>query len=282
MAKKYQGKVETLKGAALIMERLYQTGIYQGHKSAKKHLEDLSQSIKGRILEDEMRREFKQLGVVAKYQRMPVYETDWEGLMDYLSDLGILIPLLQVDVDKLKEDPELHQTITTHFQNPIEQYIRMTPNKQGKVSVVPLEVTDLETEQLATLWLDTKRKFQTFDSYLEHGKIHMRNCPLLKKARKVSCNYGSVSLLDKDPTFNNRAIMEEYGVDMLKEIGKINMQSLDEYIQKGFISPNEIKQFRKVKDIQLRFIVQELASEDRQFQMFYRKLQQASANRQIG
>lgn len=281
MAKKTQEKLENLQGAALIMERLYETGIYPMCKQAEAHTKLLSQSIKEHFYPDEMRREFKDIGIVAKYTRMPVYETDWVGLMEYLSDLGILIPLLQVDEQKLEELPNVHQTIMEHFVNPIEHYIKLNPNKQGRVEKTPIDVVDLTPPQLAQMWLETKRKHSTALELVEQAKKNMMQCPLLKNTRNMKCNFGSVSLLDLVPTFNTEGIIQEFGVELLMKIGKISMSDLDEYIQKGFISPNEIKRFRSTQDIQLRFVVQELESEAKQFKMFNRKLQRAAANRRI-
>jgi hypothetical protein len=279
MAKKKADQLLEIQGAALIMEQLYITGVYQDNKKAEAAIEAVKETLKTRLNDEEKRREFPHLRVVAKFQPDYRYETDYVGLNEYLYDLGLLVPLARIDYKELKkEQPDVLKKIEI-FKNPTEQYVKMTPNKQGRVEIPEMTFSELSDDELILSWVESKGRLERTKAVIDQAREEMLVCPILRKEKKLSCNYGSVSILDKDPTYDIAQIYEFYGAEFLIQHSKPDMQKiLMEFVPKGMLNMNDIQQFRTLKSISSKFILMDLETESRQYHMFWDKRMQAANN----
>ncbi|MGN7300423.1 hypothetical protein [Ferdinandcohnia sp. SAFN-114] len=107
----------------------------------------------------------------------------------------------------------------------------------------------------------------------------MLQCKELHQEKKISHEYGSVSLVANDPLYDINAIYEDFGEEMLIQYGKPDSEKLQQFIQKGIITKKEIDQFKTVVDIRLDFIMMNLDTEKQMMSMLQNRTIQASQNR---
>jgi len=265
-----------IRGAAKTMQRLCKSGFYKRMKQLENRVEQLKEVLRTR--RDHKRSEFPSIGVICKYQAYNVYETNKLGLNDFLNDLGILPVVVKIDNQMLLEHPDVI-SIIEKYQNPVERYMRFTPNKLGKVETEQLETDYLEDIEIAKMWLISKKQLDKLQEEYEKHKESMGRSRLLKKERKLPCAFGTVSLIDKRPTFNIEKMYEELGAGFLMQYAKADMQLLDEFMVMGFLNAKEINCFRKIIGVELRFLVTDKETEDRQFRYFQSRLRRSSKNR---
>lgn len=287
---KKQDEIKVI-GAAAIMENLFTAGTYQKYKTLEVQIDGLRDPktkeikirgikdyIKAIMYEDEKRREWKDLGVVAKYVAKNIYETDYMRLNEYLDDIGLLIPTATLDTKALT--PELAKQIKC-YEIPRAPYVRMTPNKHGRVEHVEENLSYLDDRSLIQRWKEVKAQLGVLENIIVKAKVEMEKCPILQQERKLTCNYGSVSLIDSNPSYDYFRMYHDLGYEQFYSIVKPNMGLLDQYVELGIIHPNEIKQFRTIVDIRLDFVVMELEAENKMLNMFRNKTIRLSRNMAI-
>lgn len=254
--------------AGVMMEELFLQGVYQDRKKRETVLDGIKDELKNRFKDDEVkRREFGK--VIVKWQTVKVYETDRLALNEYLNDLGILVLVANINAKRLS--PSDLQRIE-ECRLPAKKYIRFTPNANGKVECQLPDFQDWDETDLTSYWLENKRVFTALEKQVEATKKEMLKCPLLRQEGKIKTAYGTVSLLENKPDYDVSAIRFQEGNDFLIQHSDVDMQELDRYVERGFVSRKEIEQFRKVVDIQLRFIVIERSVEKEQYRFFQDRL----------
>jgi hypothetical protein len=273
-----------LVGAGKMMEDLFLANIFPFFKATSERVEIIQKTIENNM-GDERRREYGQ--VVAKYVPNNVYETDVEGLSHYLSDYGIFIPCAKIDVAQIKklDDAESILNMLEPFKNSLTYYTRINLNKEGKAKVSRVELNSIDLSignvELANKWTRAKHQQKIWEDEVENARLQMLHCPILQKEGNLKCNFGSVSYLPNQPTYNIRAIFDEYGTDFLMKYAKINMAQLEFFIHRGMVSRKEIKPFRRIVDIILKFVVIDKETESKLLSMVQAKMICASQNRRI-
>lgn len=270
--------------AVSLLEEFVASGQYQEWKQAEHELSLVRNEFKRFLQEDEMRRDFTQMGInlVAKYRRMPVYEVDHEGINRYLHEnYGLLIPASTLDSGIKKENPKLWERLS-EYQLPAEQYVRFTPNKAGRVKKEDVDYSHLNLRKLSDVFYDLKERVESYTRTYEDIRKNLLRDKKLQLSRKVQTKYGSVSLQAKQPEFDMQAILESQGEDFLIHNARVRMKELDHFIERGYIRKHEIDQFRKVTNIRLDFVVQKLEDEQRQFEVFNNKMNRMIEALQIG
>ncbi|OZQ97413.1 hypothetical protein [Paenibacillus sp. VTT E-133291] len=264
-------------GAAMIMEQLYLSGVYQNHKRTNEKIEQIKGAVKSLFYEDEKRRDWSQFGVVAKYIPSPRYEVDELRLKEYLCDLSIFVPSAKINCNKLKKDrPDIIKQLEP-FANPVDCYVKMSPNVNGRVNTPDMGYSGLYEEALIQQWMCEKNKLDRTSKVMDKAKEKQLCCPIIAREKKLSCNYGSVSLYEKDYTYDVPAIYRELGMDFLFEFASVNIGTLyEKFVPKGFISPKEISHFRKVVGVDLKFMMLEKSAEDRFLGMLQDRIMQAA------
>lgn len=265
---KKQKELEVV-GAAQLMENLYSSGLYQEYKKLDYQIGMVKSELK-RKLNDHKRTEFSDLGIVAKWQKDYKYEIQEEELKEYLNDLGILAHCVTIDFSRI-DDEEKVGFIKEKFRNPKKYYVRITPNKLGRVEKEEIDFSPLQPKQLVVVWQRNKRELDELELHIEIEKRKMYTCSILEKERKLKSNFGSVSLIEKKLTLNMDALYHHMGEGFLLSYGKPNMAKIEEYVQKGFITPKELDEFRVVRDIQSKFIVTTLEKEGIMFSVLQQK-----------
>ncbi|ATF15790.1 hypothetical protein A616_28715 [Brevibacillus brevis X23] len=261
---------QSCKGAALLMENLFATGTYQKNKLLDSRIKQIKDIIKSRMKWDEKRREFTRHGVVAKFHADNQYETDYVGLNSYLHSLGLLVPLARINYKELKNENEDVFKKIAEFQLPLEQYVKMNPNKQGKVNTLDIDLSHQADNDLILMWKQIKKAMEETQIIIDKVRENMLKCQLLQSERKLACFYGSVSLLTKDPSFDVVSIFKTLGSEFLIHYSKPDLQKIiGEYIPNGWLTINEVNQYRDLKSNGTKFYLMDLETEIKQNNMLW-------------
>ncbi len=137
---------------------------YVPMKVAEKKKEQVKSKMQVLLRDSEIKRHpFENINVVAKWVRKSVYETDYEGLKEYLSDLGRYRFACEIDHKLVKADKDLKSIL--------EPYIKYTPtnavpslNKAGKelIQTKELDLEGFGVEYLATSWRNLQMRHTQF------------------------------------------------------------------------------------------------------------------------
>lgn len=236
--------------AAEYMKNLFVNNIYQDCKRYEFELKEIAREIKKRHPEDSKVWEFDK--VIAIIQHPNVFETDRKGLNECLYDYGILHKVTYFDITK--ETPQWILDKLEPFKNPIETFAKFNP-KRGLVSKEKKSYDRYSDEALIELWLRTKQFHSDLENDIEQTKEAMMSDIEFRKTRKAITDFGSVSILNKKPTYDMDAVLRELGPEFIIENAKVNTTELEKYVTKGVITEKEINSYRTLTDIIERYVI---------------------------
>ncbi|MDC3424364.1 hypothetical protein NC797_07570 [Aquibacillus sp. 3ASR75-11] len=266
--------------AADIMEGLIENGTYPTIKNLKHRDQTIKKTMENKLKDsDSKRHEFKKHGLVAKFVSKKISEIDYEGLNEYLYNLGLLVPIVKIDHKKVKKNLFIYDQLKAYQFQPTS-YVKPNFNKKGKSlnSPAPFEVDDWKMSDLALTLNRLKPELEYHNELYDKAKSQMLQCPELQQQRKLVHEYGSVSLVDNDPLYDVVAINEEMGEDILIKYGKPNEEKVQNFILKGTLTKADIDQFKTMVDIRLDFTVMSLEAEKRMLEMLNERHNIAAQN----
>lgn len=273
--------------AKALMKEYVENGGYRALKLAKAKKDKIVSAVNKHLQHSEYKRhEFPKFGLVAKYTVKRDYEWDYEGLNDYLNDLGLLIPVAKLFPDSHLKRLELLDEVKD-YQLPIKKYsLRPYFNKAGKainrVASETLNVYDqMALDMLLTVFDAHQRELKFAEEDYELLKQAMLKCPELQEKKTVKYEYGSLSLLPVKEGYDVLAIAKDFGIDFLIQYSKPDMKKLQQFILRGTITQKEVYQFRKdvtSEDKGLTFTLMKLEDEHKQLQMLSDITLQSSLN----
>ncbi|WP_209124508.1 hypothetical protein [Alkalihalobacillus sp. BA299] len=277
-------ETEPTEVAGSIMEDLLENRFYQRMKMAEDNTKAIKKTLREQLESHESKRhEFKNHNLVAKFVAKKVANTDYEGLNEFLNDIGLLVPTVKLNHKDIKKDALLLDAFSP-YQLEQKYKLHIAFNKEGKL--IKQYPTQSFEEQCINELIDSYSNWNSEHKRLvtqyEETKIELLACPILKKEKKVSHKYGSVSRVALDPEYNISQIYDELGADFLIRYGKPDSEKLQEFVYKGLLSQKDIDQFKQVIDIRLDFIVLTLDAEERMLSMLHNKKMIAAQNRRIG
>ncbi len=259
----------------LLMKRYIDDGSYKELKRVEERVEVLREIVKqGHEEEISGRRmEWSQLGVVGKFVSKNVYETDMVGLSEFLFDLGILPYVCTINTKALSEQ-EVEILLTRCLPN--DNYVRYTPNKNGRVDVSETHkecawLKNAKVLDAVISWKDAKLRFDLLNRKWEKVRRIALYSALLRKKRKYTFSLGSFSLVEKKPDIRAADVIRVLGPDALIRCASVSMANLDEYMAMGFMKKSDISPFRRVVDIKSQYMLMEMKSETDAFAFFSRR-----------
>jgi hypothetical protein len=95
-----------LVGAARLMEDVFESGLYREMKTAENKLDTIKGTLRKQFEDGESKRYELTHNLVAKFVPSPVYETDEEGLKEFLDELGLLTRTVTIKATSFKEEPD--------------------------------------------------------------------------------------------------------------------------------------------------------------------------------
>jgi hypothetical protein len=270
-----------LVGAAKLMEDVFESGLYREMKTAENKLDTIKGTLRKKFKDGESKRYELSHNLVAKFVPSPVYETDEVGLKEFLDDLGILTKTVTLKAKVFKEEPATLELLKP-FRKPIEYFAQFYLNNNGKQHIDKEEYDfNGSLEHLVINFKQQKSCLERKQSRYKEIMRKIGDCPFLRQSRSVKSNYGTCKLREKDIEFYTDSIYKQLGNDFLIKHGQVSMKLIDSYIEKGYFSPKEIQSYRKIIDINLRFVVMDQTSEQKQAEFFHQQLQRKAQKRQF-
>jgi hypothetical protein len=270
-----------LVGASKLMEDVFDSGLYRNMKTAENKLDTIKGTIRKQFESGESKRYDLPHNLVAKFVPTPVYETDEAGLKEFLDDLGILAKTVTLKAKAFKDEPVTLELLKP-FRKPMEYFAQFYLNSNGKQHIDKEEYDfNVSLEHLTINFKEQKSCFEIYQSRYKDIMKKIGDCPFLRYSRTVKSNYGTCKLREKDIKFYTDSIDQQFGNEFLIEHGQISMKLVDSFIEKGYFSPKEIQSYRKIIDINLRFVVMDQAREQKQAEFFHQQLLRKAQKRQF-
>ena len=244
-------------------------------KHTKDRVDLIKNEMKERLREDDRKRiEYDKLGLIAKWRVVPKYETDYIGINELLYDHGLL-QLISMPTKGLEE--EVKEQIEP-FKLPTEYYVVPTvTTKKAKAKMAEayeeLLVEDMASDNLLGLFSRYHNVNKMYEDQYEAIKKQLITDPILLEKKKVTFEYGSIGLREKNVGYDIDTLIDFLGVDFLIQHGKPDMQALDYFIDIGVVDRKEVESFRKEIDRRLDFLLMTKESEAMQFEIYQKKLQ---------
>lgn len=258
-------------GASLLMEEVFESGLYREMKTAETKLESIKGTIRKQFEDGESKRYELPQNLVAKFVPFPTYETDELGLKEFLDDYGVLTQVATLKATTFKEKPELLKQLKP-FQRPKEYFAQFYLNSAGKAHIDREVYTYSDNlDQLAFNFVSEYRNFEESRSRYKKYMQDIENCPFLRVSKSMKSNFGTCKLREKVIEFNTHSVYNELGNDFLIKYSQISMNAIEEYIAKGYFYSKEINSFRKMIDYNLRFVVMDKETEARQAEFFHKQ-----------
>lgn len=267
--------------AAEIMQQLMEKGIYPSLKNVESRINSIKKTMQKQLSDSEANRhEYTRFNIVAKFVQNKISEIDYRGLNEYLHDIGLLVPVLKMDHKEIKKDELIFETLAAYRYDPTN-YVKPNFNKKGKELNKPSHFDPEEwgIDHLVGTYVNLVPQLDNYQREYEMAKKLMLQCNELRQEKKIPHEYGSVSLVANEPTYDIQSIYKDFGEDMLIQYGKPDSDKLQYFIQKGVITKNEIDQFKTVVDIRLDFVMMNLDTEKQMLSMLQNRTIQTSQNR---
>ncbi|WP_308636534.1 hypothetical protein [Paenibacillus silvisoli] len=192
-------------------------------------------------------------GVVGFFDSVRVFEEDSIKLKEYLMQLGLLPVVVKVSwTALLLEEQNQVKQMVVHLPASLKLVIskKITTNPQQLKEFT--NVIDKQcVKNKVLLWKREKMIYENLKK--EWNKIKSALLVEMHPNEIIQFDYGSVSCFSKDPIIRNTDIYQELGEEVLMSRGKIDSKQLTFYMTRGFISKREVTQYRKIRDIRIRY-----------------------------
>ncbi|MFL0365209.1 hypothetical protein ACH0BF_19585 [Pseudobacillus sp. 179-B 2D1 NHS] len=260
--------------AGEMMEQFVRDRSYFHLKRMEQYKSHFQQLLKQSFQEKEENRIVHEAyGYVAKWRKMPIYDTDHIGLNHFLHDHGLFLPLASLPLKGLPKDVE--QDIAT-FALPPTYSVSTNPNKKGRVVLEDIPNIVFSVEEQWSHYVRSDREHALLSNRYEKLKKNMLECQVLLTEKKIKHEFGSVSLREKKAGYDISAILEWYGEEFLIENARVENSKLDVYMAKGLIHPKDIEPFRKVINMRADFILMTIESESSMIKNYEQRLRYLS------
>lgn len=228
---------------------------------------------------DARRHVFEELGTVVKFVTKPIYEWDTPALNEYLSDIGILPMVVEVDNKKVKGI----DILKAYENEPEYSSFGVSWNKKGKEwnrfskedIIIP---NDQEMEWYLRRFNHVKKQEDVLLEQYEALKEETMQLLKHESEKKLSHEYGSFYLRKKATTYDVESLMKDFGIDFFIEYGKINRKKLDDFILDGKLKESDLHPFRKEIDRRVDFIIMDIEKEANALEWFHQKMHIAAQN----
>lgn len=221
---------------------------YQTMKELEQEEAVIKQVLKSRM-GDNKRLFHKETGVVLKFIPYNNYLVDNLGLNDFLHSYGVLESTVKFNDKDLSLD--ILNKIS-EFRNESEYYVRINPKRLKKKE---FDLEDNSTDDLIERWLVVKRKLDVLEEDYEQARKLMNECKELQYEGNVKFQYGSISRIKKDNTYDIGRILKKYGSDFVIKHAKSVSSKIEEFIYQGYFLPSEINQFKMISGTTNRFVI---------------------------
>jgi hypothetical protein len=260
-------------------EKFFENGDYSRLKRISDEIKLIKDCLRDELIKEETKRiEWRECGVVGKFRSVNRYDYNHIALNEYLFNLGILPVLSTVKETCLTKQEK--QSIFEARKVDREDIVYFIPSKltnlgSDKAKDFDLKINELSSVEKVILW---KEKMVFKENLEEEWKALLKGLSwLLKQKEKtnITSMFGTITVKSKN-LYSPISILELFGKDILIRSTRVRLEILEEYAAKGFLNMSEIKNFRKVVNVEQHFVLMELDKEERCKDWFSKRLNKLS------
>lgn len=242
-----------------IANEWFESNRYQDMKKYENEKKAIEKELYSRM-GDERRFYHKETELVLKLISNNRYNYDTVGLNEFLDSYGILPYTIKFNVKDLSS--EVLSKINAFRLDP-EYYVKLNvrlPKQEYNFS-------ELTVSQLLTRWKNINSDYKELSKQYEEAREVMLGCTGLNPGKPVKFNNGSISKIAKQPEFDYMGIVNEYGSQFVIENAEPVITKVTEFMNKGYFLPSEIKQYKELKDVGVKFVILNKYDEDKIYNM---------------
>jgi len=257
--------------AVQIANQLFETNQYQTMKNLEHEKKAIEKVLKENMSENK-RKVHHSTGTVMKFIANNSYENDNIKINETLQSYGILIHTTKFDT---KTKPEVLELIQK-FKNENTYYVKINAK-------LPKEEFNFESYKMKDLlirWNEVQKELKLLKTIYNDLREKMNECSELQETNKLKFDFGSISRVRNQVTYNMEAIYNEFGPEFIIENAIPVYGEIDKYIEKGYLTVNEIEQFKMITNVTLKYVVTTLKEEEKLFNMLNQKTIKGSLNRE--
>ncbi|WP_145410824.1 hypothetical protein [Paenibacillus xylanexedens] len=220
------------------------------------------------------RMEWTEQGVVGVFEGYRIYDIDVDLLKTFLADLGLLPVLYKVDWSALSSEEQERMKPWVLSQLPT---IRFTTKKDSKSNINILSnfeerIGELELVQLVEEWKLQKTENDFLTTKWKNIRMNLQS--ELSAPCCYRLGFGTISCSGTAPLISTIDLYNQLGEDVIMKNGKVNSSLLPVYMAQGFFTKRDLKRYRKVIDIRLKYTLMQIHAEQRRreyYQDYLRK-----------
>lgn len=250
--------------------------IEQGKYTEMKKCQFITSSIKENVRlyqmnTEDVRIEWKEIGVVSKFVSNKEYNWDKDVLKEMFYDLGILVHVCSICIEKLDEN-QLSILLNSNMIRK-EKFVRFSPKHKLKFQFSGnMWWAEMNIQDQLAVWQEYHRKLETLS--IEWHKLRKLACSsrILLNEKKVVSDYGTISLLEAKPAVLVQHFLSMFGINELFDVVVIDISRVEELAARGYICMSEVNKYRKFKDVNVKFFLMEISKEQLMYEFNQRRL----------
>ncbi|WP_018756431.1 hypothetical protein [Paenibacillus terrigena] len=223
------------------------------------------------------------IGVVGEFQLNKTYEYNFLELNEYLYNLGILPKIASINGGLLSNE---QKTELKRFCIPGRSYVRYTPNRLGRVDChIPLDeynyYLSMSQRKKVSVWKEMHLRNKVLSKVWESERFHAVNADTFQRSRSISIKTGSISLHKRSEKLSVGHVLHFLGPKVLIHCARVDHEILDEYLARGYLKKSDLNSVRKILDVQERYYLMTLQSEEAKSRYWDSKLRRLSMLNQL-
>lgn len=120
----------------------------------------------------------------------------------------------------------------------------------------------MSLEGKVAIWRDIYLRKEFLNKAWEIEKARAIRSDAFNLSKKISIDTGTLCLKETRASYKVEDVLKLFGSDTLINCAKVDQEKLDEYAARGFLKKSELKQFRKIIDVQEKYILMTLQHEN--------------------
>lgn len=261
------------------IEIFIQSGLYEELKQQAEKAKILKTMIRdGQARLNKKRMEWRNIGVIGIFQNYSVYENKRLELNELLYNLGLLPEVASIDGRLLMT--EQAEELKSYCQQG-NRYLRYTPNRLGRVNISHIsyecsQYVDMPLEDKVVIWKETHIRKELLNKVWKMEQVKTLTSEAFQSSISICLETGTLSLLDTPVTYNAIDVYQLFGAETLIHCSYVNSDKLDECAVRGYLKKSEINSLRKLVDVQERYILMTLKTEEEKRGQLDNKLKKLS------
>jgi hypothetical protein len=140
---------------------------------------------------------------------------------------------------------------------------------------------NIPIKEKVILWNETYERKESLSKSWEIERLQAIRSVMFPLSSSVTVETGTLSLLEAPAIYQAADIQQIFGSDTLIHCAKVDHEKLDECAARGYLKKSELKAFRKLVDVQERYILMTLQNENEKRKYWDSKLRRLSILSQL-